>query len=71
MIWVFLAHKEIRENILQLMHFGVYILKILNTKWLLQYRNNDSIAARMLGSSRTYSPKNRFLNGAIDKTFLS
>ena len=45
----YLAHEEIFENMLRLMHFGVYFERILDIKWLFSYRNNDIIAVRMLG----------------------
>ena len=36
------------ENMLQLMRFSVYLKIILNRKLLFAYRNNYTIAARML-----------------------
>ena len=37
----YLAPGEIFENMLQLKRFGLYFERILNSKWLLLYRNND------------------------------
>ena len=37
----YLAPGEIFENMLQLKRFGLYFERILNSKWLLSYRNND------------------------------
>ena len=37
----YLARCEIFENMLQLKRFGLYFEIILNSKWLLPYRNND------------------------------
>ena len=37
----YLAPGEIFENMLQLKRFGLYFERILNSKWLLPYRNND------------------------------
>ena len=37
----YLATGEIFKNILQLKGFGLYFEGILNSKWLLSYRNND------------------------------
>ena len=36
----YLASGEIFENMLQLKRFGLYFERILNSKWLLSYRNN-------------------------------
>ena len=33
------SHKEIFENILRLMRFGVYFERILNIKWLFSCKN--------------------------------
>ena len=47
----YLAPGEIFENMLQLKRFGLYFEGILNSKWLLSYRNNDIIYrnARLFG----------------------
>ena len=37
----YLAPGDIFENMLQLKRFGLYYEIILNSKWLLSYRNND------------------------------
>ena len=37
----YLAPGEIFKNMLQLKRFGLYFERILNSKWLLSYRNND------------------------------
>ena len=37
----YLAPGEIFKNILQLKRFGSHFERILNSKWLLSYRNND------------------------------
>ena len=37
----YLATGEIFENKLQLKGFGLYFEGIMNSKWLLSYRNND------------------------------
>ena len=37
----YLAPGEIFENMLQLKRLGLYFERILNSKWLLSYRNND------------------------------
>ena len=37
----YLAPGEIFENMLQLKCFGLHSERILNSKWLLSYRNND------------------------------
>ena len=37
----YLAPGEIFENMPQLKRFGLYFERILNSKWLLSYRNND------------------------------
>ena len=37
----YLTPGEIFENMLQLKRFGLYFERILNSKWLLSYRNND------------------------------
>ena len=37
----YLATREFFENVLQLKRFGLYFERIMNTKWLLSYRNND------------------------------
>ena len=39
------------------MRFSVYFDSILNEKWLLSYRNNDIIAAHMLGAMLTSREK--------------
>ena len=36
-----LAHGKNFENMLQLKCFGLYFERILDSKWLLSYRNND------------------------------
>ena len=37
----YLAPGEIYENMLQMKRFGLYFERILNSKLLLSYRNND------------------------------
>ena len=48
----YLATGQILENLLQLKHFGLYFEGIINSKWLLSYRNNDISYrdARVFGS---------------------
>ena len=54
---VYLAPGEIFENMLQLKSFGLYYEIILNSKWLLSYRNNDISYTEMLGGSEACSPR--------------
>ena len=37
----YLAPCNFFKNMLQLKHFGLYYERILNSNWLLSYRNND------------------------------
>ena len=37
----YFATDEIFRNILRLKRFGLYFEGIMNSKWLLSYRNND------------------------------
>ena len=37
----YLAPGKIFENMLKLKRFGSHFERILNSKWLLSYRNND------------------------------
>ena len=37
----YLATNEIFKNMLQLRRFGLFFEGIMNSKWLLSYRNND------------------------------
>ena len=37
----YLTPGKIFENMLQLKRFGLYYERILNSKWLLSYRNSD------------------------------
>ena len=37
----YLATGEISENMLQLKRFDLYFKRIINTKWLTSYKNND------------------------------
>ena len=53
----YLAPGEICENMLQLKRFGLYFERILNSKWLLSYRNNDISYTAMLGGSEACSPR--------------
>ena len=46
MLWG-VTQREIFENMLRLMRFGVYFERILKMKWLFSYRNNYSIATRI------------------------
>ena len=54
---VYLAPGEIFENMLQLKSFDLYYDRILNSKWLLSYRNNDISYTEMLGGSEACSPR--------------
>ena len=42
-----ITHREIFENMLRFMRFGVYFERILKMKWLSSYRNNYSIVTRI------------------------
>ena len=49
MLWG-ITHREIFENMLRLMRFGVYFERILKIKWLFSYisfRNNYNIVTRI------------------------
>ena len=54
---VYLAPGEIFENMLQLKRFDLYFKRILNSKWLLSYRNNDISYRDARGSGGMLSEK--------------
>ena len=46
MVWG-ITHREIFENMLRLMRFGVYFERILKIYWLFSNRNNYSLVTRI------------------------
>ena len=53
----YLATVEIFENMLQLKRVGLYFKRILNSNWLLSYKNNDISYRDARGSKACSSRK--------------